>query len=306
MANSPLVTYNKPSKNTYGPRTHAIDTFIPHVIVGQCNTKRAGDIFSAPGYKYSCTYALGNDGGCALVLDEKYAPITTSSFTADNRAITIEIASDTYAPYKITNAALDMLIKLAVDCCRRYGKNKLVWIADKAKNKAYEPKANEMKLSAHRFYSAKACPGDYLIGLYPVLVERVNTLLAGGVAQPIPTPVKQVNTVAKPIPTVKTTTNTFDVINSKFNGVDMKPVYDFEFYYRNYPDLQKALGYDRNKLFQHFCTNGMKEARQAIATFNPVTYKANYADLANLYKNEWIKYYQHYLLCGNKEGRKGV
>lgn len=306
MANSSLVTYNKPSKNTYGPRTHAVDTLIPHVIVGQCDTKRAGNIFSAPGYAYSCTYSIGKDGGCALVLDESLAPITTSSKSIDNRAITAEIASDTYAPYKITNAALDTLIKLAVDCCRRYGKNKLVWIADKAKNKAYEPKANEMKLSAHRFYAAKACPGDYLIGLYPVLVERVNTLLAGGVAQPIPTPVKQVNAIAKPIPTTNVVNHTFDVINLKFDGVDMKPVYDFDFYYKNYPDLQKAFGCDRNKLFQHFCTKGMHEARQAIASFNPITYKANYADLANVYKNDWIQYYRHYLIHGINEGRKGI
>lgn len=306
MANSSLVTYTNISKNTYGKRTHTIDTLIPHVIVGQCTTKRATDIFSGKGYKWSCNYALGMEGGCGLVLPEEFASICTSNKGVDERAITFEIASDTFAPYKITNAALTTLINLMADIMKRYGKNKLVFIADKAKNKAYEPKANEMKISCHRFYAAKACPGDYIFGLESAIADRVNQILAGQKVTPIPTPVTQPTGVPKPQTQTATSNNSYDCINCKFNGVDMRHVYDMNFYYNNYPDLQKAFGKDGNKLFMHFCNKGMNEARQAIANFNPITYKANYADLANAYGNNWKSYYHHYLTCGKNEGRKGI
>lgn len=309
MANSPLVCYTKISPNTYGKRTHAIDTFVPHVIVGQCDVKRATDIFSGKGYKYSCTYAIGKEGGIGAVLPEEYASICTSSKAADERAITVECASDTYAPYKVTNAVLTSLINLCYDICIRYKKNKVVWIPDKAQNKAYEPKANELKISCHRFYANKSCPGDYIYGLESALAERVNQKLAGQKATPIPTPVINPKPVpAQPVPATKPANNRFDYDNLIFNGTDMKPIYNPTFYYNNYPDIQKALGYKMNPvlLFQHFCTNGLKEARQGIATFNPITYKANYSDLANKYGNDWSKYYQHYLVCGIKEGRKGA
>lgn len=311
MASSSLVCYTNISKNTYGKRTHAIDTIIPHVIVGQCNVKRATDLFSGKGYKWSCNYPIGKEGGIGLVLPEEWASICTSDGKkgVDQRAITIEMASDTVAPYKVTNAVLTSLIELCTDICRRYGKNKLVWIPDKAQNKAYEPKANEMKLSCHRFYSSKkSCPGDYIFGLESSIAQRVNEKLAGKTATPIPTPVissssqktniEKVNTASNPV------NNIFNYDLLLFNGVSMKSVYDVNFYYSNYPDLQKAFGMNPVLLFQHFCTKGMNEARQGIISFNPVSYKANNSDLASAYGNNWVKYYQHYIVCGQKEGRR--
>lgn len=306
MANSSLVCYTNISKNTYGKRTHAIDTIIPHVIVGQCTVKRATDIFSGKGYKWSCNYAIGKEGGIGLVLPEEWASICTSDGKkgVDQRAITFECASDTFAPYKVTNAVLSSIINLCADICKRYGKSKLVWIADKNMNKAYEPKANEMKLSCHRFYSSKkSCPGDYIFGLESAIAQRVNEKLAGQKVTPIPTPVIETKTVTLPTNKVNKTYN-YDCL--LFNGLDMKPVYDANYYYNNYPDIRAKIGMNPVLLFQHFCTSGMKEARQAISTFNPISYKANYSDLSELYKNDYVKYYQHYLVCGKKEGRKGV
>ena len=44
---------------------------------------------------------------------------------------------------------------------------------------AYQPKADEMVLTAHRWFAAKACPGDWLYSRYGELAERINHLLGG-------------------------------------------------------------------------------------------------------------------------------
>lgn len=46
-------------------------------------------------------------------------------------------------------------------------------------------------------------------------------------------------------------------------GVNFSQIYDFEYYYSHYPDLQMAKGYDDIALLEHFIFNGIKEGRQA-------------------------------------------
>lgn len=89
-----------------------------------------------------------------------------------------------------------------------------------------------------------------------------------------------------------------------YNNVDYSLVFDPQYYYNKYADLQKALGTDAKKLFNHFCTNGMKEGRQAKATFNVAVYKSNYTDLQKAFGSNLPAYYTHYINYGYKEGRK--
>lgn len=49
-----------------------------------------------------------------------------------------------------------------------------------------------------------------------------------------------------------------------YNGLDFGSVFNPEYYYNHYPDLQKAIGYDPQKLFQHFIQYGFAEGRTAI------------------------------------------
>lgn len=88
-----------------------------------------------------------------------------------------------------------------------------------------------------------------------------------------------------------------------YEGVNYKDVFDADYYYKKYKDLQKAIGNDTTKLFTHFYTYGMNECRQADAEFNMLIYKANYADLRNAYSNNYPLYYRHYCVYGKKEGR---
>ena len=50
----------------------------------------------------------------------------------------------------------------------------------------------------------------------------------------------------------------------------------------------------------------MREARQAIATFNVGVYNNKYADLRNSFGNDLPSYYRHYIEYGKQEGRKAV
>jgi|GEM_PF-1547598 len=49
-----------------------------------------------------------------------------------------------------------------------------------------------------------------------------------------------------------------------YNGLDFGSVFNPEYYYNHYPDLQKAIGYDPQKLFRHFIQYGFAEGRTAI------------------------------------------
>ncbi len=63
-----------------------------------------------------------------------------ASAANDNRAVTIECATDTTAPYAMNSKVYATLIDLCLDICKRNGKTKLIWFGDKDKTLAYLPK----------------------------------------------------------------------------------------------------------------------------------------------------------------------
>jgi N-acetyl-anhydromuramyl-L-alanine amidase AmpD len=105
MSNSSLVTYTKLSPNHSGKRNHKIDTITIHCIVGQWTAKQGCDFFSSSSVQCSANYVVGKDGSIGLSVEEKNRAWTSSSSSNDNRAITIEVASDTTHPYAVTDAA---------------------------------------------------------------------------------------------------------------------------------------------------------------------------------------------------------
>ena len=88
-----------------------------------------------------------------------------------------------------------------------------------------------------------------------------------------------------------------------YNGIDYSAVYDYNYYITQYPDVKNAFNGDPAKTLAHFVNHGMKEGRQAIATFNVTSYAYRYYDLRKAYKNDLAKYYLHYINNGKKEGR---
>lgn len=160
--NSSLATYKKLSPNHSGKRTHSIDRITPHCVVGQLSVESIANCFASTSSQASSNYAIGKDGRIGLIVEEKNRSWCTSSNANDQRAITVEIASDTKHPYTMNTAAYNKLIELCVDICKRNGKTKLLWFSDKTKSLNYTPKSNEMVLTVHRWFANKSCPGDWL------------------------------------------------------------------------------------------------------------------------------------------------
>lgn len=180
MSNSPLVEYTRISPNQSGKRKYAIDRISIHCVVGQCSIESLGAIFAPSSKGASSNYGVGYDGRIGMYVEEKDRSWCTSSSANDNRAVTIEVASDTSDPYAVTEAAYAGLLNLVTDICKRNGKNTLIWFGDKNTALNYTPKSNEMVLTVHRWFANKACPGNYLYNLHPQIVSEVNRRLAGG------------------------------------------------------------------------------------------------------------------------------
>lgn len=178
MSNSALATIINLSPNHSGKRTMAIDRITPHCFVGQVTAKRGCEVFKPKTKKASCNYVVGYDGSIGLCVDEGNRSWCTSSAANDQRAITIEVASETLHPYAVRDAAYDSLKALIIDIMQRAGKSRLVFINDKTTALAYKPKPAEMLITMHRWFANKACPGDFLISVYQDLTDAVNRALA--------------------------------------------------------------------------------------------------------------------------------
>lgn len=181
-SNSPLVNCVVKSPNHSGRRTHKIDRISVHCVVGQLTAESIGNCFTSKSRQASCNYGIGKDGRVVLVVDEANRSWCTSSAANDQRAITIEVASDKTHPYAFTNAAYEKLITLCIDICKRNGIKKLLWLETKEKSLAYVPKNGEAILTAHRWFAAKACPGDWMYAREGELAARVTAALGGNAA----------------------------------------------------------------------------------------------------------------------------
>lgn len=177
--NSKLAVYKKLSPNHSGKRRHSIDRISPHCVVGQCTAEGLGSWFARSSTEASSNYGIDKDGRVGLYVEEKNRSWCTSSAANDNRAITIECASDTKEPYTMNSKVYATLVKLCVDICKRNGKKKLLWFGDKTKSLNYEPKSDEMVITVHRWFANKSCPGNWLYARLGKLADEVTKQLGG-------------------------------------------------------------------------------------------------------------------------------
>lgn len=173
MSNSPLVSYTKLSPNHSGLRTHEIDTITPHCVVGHLNLFALGNIFQNPKGKSSSNYGIDDKGKVGMYVEEKNRSWASSSESNDQRSVTIEIASDLKPPYKITDAALQGLIKLCVDVCQRNGMPQLLW----SNNKALVGHVDKQNITVHKWFANKSCPGEYILSQLDYVADEVNKIL---------------------------------------------------------------------------------------------------------------------------------
>lgn len=184
MSNSPLICYTQISPNKTSPRKQPIDTITIHCVGGQCTVEALGGRFAQSSVQASSNYGIGSDGRIAMYVEEKdrsWCSGGTSKVNGisgsdnDQRAITIEVASDAYHPYAITDAAYKSLIELCADICERNGIKELKWKGDKS----LVGKPDEQNMTVHRWFANKACPGDYIYSRLGQIADEVNKKLSG-------------------------------------------------------------------------------------------------------------------------------
>lgn len=183
MSNSPLVNYTKISPNKSSPRNHKIDTVTIHCVVGQCSVETLGNVFAPTSRQASSNYGIGYDGRIGMYVEEKDRSWCSSNAANDNRAITIEVASDTKEPYAVNAKAYAALIDLLVDICKRNGIKELVWSTNKADRVNHK---NGCNMTVHRDYANKSCPGTYLYERHAQIASEVNKRLGSTNIKPEP------------------------------------------------------------------------------------------------------------------------
>ena len=171
--NSSLVSKTVLSPNHSGTRTHAIDTITIHCFVGQVTVDRGLSVFANSSSQSSCNYVIGYDGKIGLCVEEENRSWCTSSRSNDQRAITIEVASDTKHPYKVNDKAYAALLDLVTDICKRNNIKELKWKADKS----LIGQPDKQNITVHRWFANKACPGDYLYERHGEIAAEVNKRL---------------------------------------------------------------------------------------------------------------------------------
>lgn len=168
MSYSNMVDYVKISPNSSNPRNKKIDAIVIHHMAANATVEALGSVFAKPSRQASSNYGVGTDGRIACYVEEENRAWTSGNREIDNRAITIEVANCSGEPdWKVSDQALESVIALCVDICKRYG-FKMNYTGDKTGN-----------LHMHKWYQATACPGPYLASKFPYIAQEVNRRLDG-------------------------------------------------------------------------------------------------------------------------------
>ena len=75
-------------------------------------------------------------------------------------------------------------------------------------------------------------------------------------------------------------------------------LYDFEYYSMANEDVAVALGYDKDKMYEHWLNFGMAEGRNASMVFNAKYYLEVNPDVRAAVGNDYIAAYEHFVTTG--------
>ena len=163
---SNLVEYINISPNTSGYRKRNIKGIAIHHAAGNISIEGLGNIFANPDREASSTYGIDSDGRIGCYLEEEYRPYTTGD-VIDEELITIEVANCEGEPtWRISEKAMNSLIKLCADICRRYGISP-----------TYDGTKEGSNIHLHRWYQATLCPGPYIVDNMNYIVDSIINLL---------------------------------------------------------------------------------------------------------------------------------
>lgn len=167
MSNSSLVNYTSISPNSSNPRNNKIKKITIHHMAGNLSVETCARVFQGK-RQASSNYGIGSDGRIGMYVEEKNRAWTSSSPSNDNQAVTIEVANDGGAStnWHVSDKAIESLINLCVDICKRNGIEKLIYTGDATGN-----------LTRHNMFAKTTCPGQYLQSKFPYIADEVNKRL---------------------------------------------------------------------------------------------------------------------------------
>lgn len=171
MSQSSLVDYRDYSAKHWNDRKGSgIKRIVIHHCASVLTVEQLGRIFRSK--QASSTYGIGNDGRVGQYVPEEYRPWTTSGWEPDRNCITIEVSNSSVGgDWPCSEAAMNKLVELCADICKRNGIAKLY----------YDGKNGT--LLRHCDYHATACPGPYIKSKTQWICDQVNALLSGSYAQ---------------------------------------------------------------------------------------------------------------------------
>lgn len=158
-------------------RTAKIDTITIHHAAGNVSVEQMGKQFQTSDRGHaSANYGIGTDGRIALYVEENYKANTSTNSANDNRAITFEVANDGGAStdWHISDKALNALIELVADCCKRNDIKALKWSDNKDDRIKHKDGCN---MTVHKDFVATECPGKYLMSKMNYIASEVNKKL---------------------------------------------------------------------------------------------------------------------------------
>ena len=184
-----IIDMTEPSANFSVRNSPVIDHVAIHCSSVQHTAEGIDANFDKPTFKASSNYSVDRTGRKSLHIPEDKRAWTTGGLDANNepirvngisgsdidhRAITIEVASDGFHPYAITDAAYEGLIELLVDICKRHPAiGRLRWKGDKS----LVGQPDKQNIAVHRWFAYKACPGDYIYERLGAIADEVNRRL---------------------------------------------------------------------------------------------------------------------------------
>lgn len=151
MSYSPLTNKYIPANSSnfsYGRAGNRVIKITPHHMAGNLSIEACGGLWQTYGRNASSNYGIGTDGRIGCYVDEENRSWCSSSAANDNVAITIEIANDGGADtnWHVSDIAINSLINLMVDICKRYGIKKMNFTGDANGN-----------LTLHKYFASTAC-----------------------------------------------------------------------------------------------------------------------------------------------------
>ena len=117
-------------------------------MAGNLSVEACGNGFANSSREASANYGIDSNGRVGLYVEEHNRSWCSSNSSNDHQAITIEVANDGSAPnWHVSDKALNKLVDLCVDICKRNGIKQLNYTGDSSGN-----------LTMHKYFAATVCP----------------------------------------------------------------------------------------------------------------------------------------------------